>query len=221
MAVEEKPEKAENPLINTGIYVFQPNIFDAVKNIEAGQKDLTDAVTLLLEEQDGRFEMVEDYWIDIGSPEKLRRADRIKRDYMIMSTEIDETADIHENVEILGDAVVEENAVLKPGTVLEGKVFVGAGSIIGPNTVLKNTTVSRESLIGAANIESSLVFEKNILDATVFVEASVLAEDVDIKPGTVIRESFIGAGSFIDMNNSIRGVQFVPDARTDLSEISK
>ena len=59
------------------------------------------------------------------------------------------------------------------------------------------------------------------MDSFVAVENTVLAEEVDIKPGTVIRECLIGARSFIDMNNSIRGTKFVPDARTDLGEISK
>ena len=63
--------------------------------------------------------------------------------------------------------------------------------------------------------------EENIIDPYVAVERSILGEESDTKSGTVIRESFIGGRSYIDMNNSIRGIKFVPDARTDLSEISK
>jgi len=65
------------------------------------------------------------------------------------------------------------------------------------------------------------MFGKVVVDPHSNLERSVIAEEVEIKSGTVIRDSFIGARSFVEMNNSIRGTKFVPDARTDLGEISK
>ncbi|MFB6292299.1 MAG: sugar phosphate nucleotidyltransferase [Candidatus Nanohaloarchaea archaeon] len=219
VSIQEKPEEAENPLINTGIYIFSPEIFEIIEEI--GSTDLTDAVESLVDEDGARFELVEDYWIDIGSPRKLWRADRIKREYDIQETDIDDSAEVHDQVEIDGKAVVEDEAVLKPGTVLEGEVYIGAGATVGPNTVVRNASIGPGSQVEADTVGSCLVFEDTILDAATVVEDAVLGEEVDVKPGTVIRESFIGPRSFIEMNNSIYGVQFVPDARTDLSEISK
>lgn len=215
--LEEKPEEAENPLINTGIYIFPPEIFDAIQD---SGKELMDAVEKLIDTGEARFELVEDYWIDINSPRKLLKADRVKRDYHV-GHEVSESADVSDRAEIDGDAIIEENASIKAGAVLEGKVFVGEGATVGPNTVVRDSTVSRNSVVEAAEVDSTLLFERNVLESTCFIEGSVLGEEVDVKPGTVIRESFIGPRSFVEMNNSIRGVKFVPDARTDLSEISK
>lgn len=219
--LEEKPEDPENTLVNTGIYVFTPEIFSVLGEMESEQKELTEAVKKLIEEQETRFELVEDYWIDIGSLKRLWKADKVKRDHLVDSTEISEDAEVHESVEITGKAVVKDGAEVKAGTVIEGKTIIGENSIIGPNTTVRDSTVGSNSQIRSADIDSSVLFEKNIVDSFTSIESSIIAEESDIKSNTVIRESFIGPRSFIEMNNSIYGVKFVPDARTDLGEISK
>lgn len=219
--LEEKPDDPENTLINTGIYVFTPEIFSTLEGIEVEQKELTEAVQRLIEEKDARFELVEDYWVDIGSLKKLWKADEVKREFNIAETCIDEDAQVHESVEITGKALIESGAEIKAGTVIEGKTIVKKNSMIGPNTTVRDSTVGPNSQVRSADIDSSVLFEKNIVDSFTNLENCVIAEESDIKSNTVIRESFIGPRSFIEMNNSIYGVKFVPDARTDLSEISK
>jgi NDP-sugar pyrophosphorylase family protein len=220
-ALEEKPEDPDNSLVNTGIYVFRPEILDVIEELEGDEKFLTDAVKQLLETGDVTFEIVSDYWIDAGEPGKLLKGDRIKREFSIEEEDISDTAEVHEKAEILGDARIEDDAVIKPGVVIEQDVFIGKGAEIEPNTHIKNSTVSRGSLVNADRVEDCLIFENCIIDSGVAVENSILGEEVDMRSGTVMRESFIGARSYIEMNNSIRGVKFVPDARTDLHEISK
>lgn len=219
--IEEKPEKPENPLINTGVYAFKNSIFDRLNQLDEEENSLTDAVNLEIQENGARFELIQDYWIDIGSGEKLWKADQIKRQKHIQETKISEDAEISEKSTIEGKAKIEAGAEIKPGTVIEGKAFIGQNTVIGPNTVIKDSSITRESQLDQCSVEETLLFENNILDAYTVIENSVLGEETDVKPGTVIRESLIGARSFIEINNSIRGTKFVPDARTDLSEISK
>ena len=219
--IEEKPEKPENPLINTGVYAFKNSIFKHLDRLDQEETSLTDAVRFEIEENGARFELVQEYWVDIGSGEKLWKADQIKRENEIKSQEFSENADISDEASIEGEAIIQEGVEVKPGTVIEGKTFIGKNSTIGPNTTVRDSTITRGSQLDQCSVEESLVFEDNILDAYTAVENSVLGEEVDVKPGTVIRESLIGARSFIEINNSIRGTKFVPDARTDLSEISK
>ncbi len=217
-SIKEKPEEADNILVNTGIYAFSPRVFKLIE--QSGSGDLTEALESLI--KDGaRFELVEDYWIDIGSPRKLWKADMIKRGELVEDAGVHEDAEIHESVEITDEAVVEKGAELKPGTVLEGDCLVGENATVGPGTVLRNSTVGKNCQVRKASVTETLLFEDCILDEHVAVEHSILGEETDIKPGTAIRESFIGARSFIEMNNSIYGASFVPDARTDLGEISK
>jgi len=93
--------------------------------------------------------------------------------------------------------------------------------MIGPNTTLRDSTIGSDSQVRSADIDSSVILEKNIVDSFTSIENCVIAEESDTKSNTVIRESFVGPRSFIEMDNSIYGVKFVPDARTDLGEISK
>lgn len=214
-SLEEKPEKAENPLVNTGIYVFSDGIFDYLE----GEDSLTDAVASVIDSDGARFELVEDYWIDVGSPRKLWKADRTVRQYDIEGGQVSEEAEVSETAEV-GDAVVEKDARVEHGAVVGDSSYIGEGATVGPGAVVEDSTVGSGSVV-RGRVEKSLVFHHAFLGANTAVQDSVIGEEVDVKPGTVIRESFIGPRSFVEVNNSIYGVKFVPDARTDLGEISK
>ncbi len=219
--INEKPDEPDNSLVNTGIYMFEPEIIDLLEDLEDGQNSLVDAVKELAEKEEATFELVEDYWVDIGDPKTLKKADAVKREFEITETEIADSAEVHENVEIIGNAEIAEETVLKPGTVIEGDVYIGEGTVVEPNTRLKNCSISRNGVIDAESVRESVVFQENIVDPGVCIENCIIGEESDVRSGSVIRESFIGAGSYIEINNSIYGVKFVPDARTDLHEISK
>ncbi len=219
--LEEINENAEDyEKVNTGVYAFSPEIFSILEELE-GDKDLVEATSKLLADGGGNVVELEDYWIDVNSPRDLWNADQILREHGIEETEIHEGAEVHESADITGKAIVEEGAQVKPGTVLEGKVYIGRECVVGPNTVVRDSTVGHRSQVRASEIDSSLLFERNIIDSSTVLEDTVMGEETDVKSNTTIRESFIGPGSYVEMNNSIYGVKFVPDARTDLGEISK
>lgn len=217
--IEEKPQEAENSLINTGIYAFDTEIFDVINDSDS--ESLTEAIKSFISEEEARFDLVSDYWTDIGSPEKLWKADQQLRENMIRETAIHEEAEVAETAEIKGEAIVEPDAYIGPHTTIKGKSYIGENSRIEAGTVVDSSTITQGSMLSDCHVSETLVMEENIIDPYVAVERSILGEESDTKSGTVIRESFIGGRSYIDMNNSIRGIKFVPDARTDLSEISK
>ena len=219
--LEEKPENPDNVLVNSGIYMFDPEIFDLISEMSNKEKSLTEAVRKFIEEDEMTFELISDYWLDIGTPKKLLKADEVKREHEITDTEISENAEVHEEASIIGKAIIEDGAEILPGTVIEGEAFIGENCVIGPNTHIKNSSVSEENFVRPDSVIGSIVSQGSVLDSGVNVEASILGEETDIRSGSVLRESFIGSRSYIEMNNSILGVKFVPDARTDLSEISK
>ena len=219
--LEEKPEDPNNVLVNSGIYMFDPEIFELISEMNESEKSITDAVKEFIEDEEMTFEIISDYWLDIGTPRKLLKADEVKREHEILETDISEEAEVHEKASIIGNAIIEDGAEVLPGTVIEGEVLIGEDCIVGPNTHLKNCSISNNCYIRPEAVIDSIVFEDTVLDSGVTLEASILGEETDVHAGTVLKESFIGARSFIEMNNSIKGVKFVPDARTDLSEISK
>lgn len=217
--IKEKPDEPETPLINTGIYGLEPSIFDYIERLEDDETSIVEALNNMINEEMVKFELVETEWIDIGSFRKIRKADK----WMRQRHEgfISENAEIHENTHISENSIVRENAVIKPGSVIEENSYIGKNTVIGPNTTVRDSTVNNESSVDNSVVDRSILYEKNIVDPNVYIENSITGEETDIKSGTVIRESFIGSGSFIEINNSILGTRFVPEARTDLSEISK
>jgi NDP-sugar pyrophosphorylase family protein len=218
VGMAEKPEEPENTLVNSGIYVLEPDIFGLIDG--GGYSSLTKVINDNIEGFDCRFTIISDYWIDIGSPKKLWEADRVLRENEL-EPEISSEAEVSEKSNIGENVKVGKNAKIKDNVTVKGYTVISEGVNLDPNTVVRNSTLCKGTEIENADIDKSLILEDNIIDPYTRVEDTVLGEGTDIKSGTVIHESFIGPRSFIDMNNSVKGVKFVPDARTDISELSK
>lgn len=217
-SIEEKPEEPENTLVNSGIYILTPDIFQLLE--ASTQSSLTKVINENIEAFDARFRLIDDYWIDIGSPKKLWEADRVLRENELEEN-ISEKANVSEQASIGEKVKIEKNVTVEDGATIKKYTVLCEGAHIGPNTVIEESTVGKDAQLENCHIQSSLLFEENIIDSFVDLEQVVLGEECDLKSGSVLKESFIGPRSYIEVNNSIRGVKFVPDARTDLSEISK
>jgi len=76
----EKPSKSDAPsdIAISGMYVFEPEIFEAVKNVGKGQNgeyQLTDAIEILRKKNDNvGYKQILGTRIDVGTPERLREA---------------------------------------------------------------------------------------------------------------------------------------------------
>ncbi len=72
--IVEKPTKFVGNLINTGLYKFTPEIYQALEKIkesERGEYELTDSITLLAQQNKVYVIKVKVYWIDLGSKEDI------------------------------------------------------------------------------------------------------------------------------------------------------
>ncbi len=78
----EKPEPSEAPsnIAISGMYVFEPEIFDAIEEIgkgKGGEYQLTDAIDILRQRhQNVGYRDIKGTRIDVGTPERLREANR-------------------------------------------------------------------------------------------------------------------------------------------------
>ncbi len=76
--IAEKPDNPPSNLINTGTYVFPPEIYDYIDRTglsERGEYEITDSIEMMLE--DGlsvAHAKFDNYWIDVGRHEDLERA---------------------------------------------------------------------------------------------------------------------------------------------------
>ncbi len=77
--IVEKPKKFVGDLINTGLYKFTPEIFEALEQIKLsprGEYELTDAITILAEKGKVGVLNLEDYWLDLGSVEDIEKVEK-------------------------------------------------------------------------------------------------------------------------------------------------
>ncbi len=204
------------PLASTGIYGLHP---DFSRDIRACDGDLTKALDAAADDTDVHVEMVRGVYSRIDSPESMFEAGREARRNLTGHTS--EDASIHDTAYVSDEAVVREGAKIGPNAAVLGQSYVGVETKIGAGAVVEDSSVHSGTQVLNVDVRGSAVWEDAVLDPNTSVERSLIAEESVVRSGTSITQSFIGPRSHIETNNSIRGVKFVPDARTDLSEISK
>lgn len=76
--IVEKPKEFVGNLINAGLYKFTPDIFEALEQIdisERGELELTAAISLLAEGRKVKVMMLQDYWLDLGKKEDVKKVE--------------------------------------------------------------------------------------------------------------------------------------------------
>jgi len=74
--IVEKSQEFIGNFINTSLYKFTPDIFDAVFKIEKsprGEYEITDAISLLAKDKKVKVKKFTDYWMDFGRPDDVEK----------------------------------------------------------------------------------------------------------------------------------------------------
>jgi len=195
----EKPEKPPSDLINAGIYVFPPSIFDAISKTglsERGEIEITDSIGLLItgtsvKKDDFQVYEIADGWMDIGYP-----WDPLEANKMVVERLSKELGDefwknngtIEENVQIRGRVKVGKGSVLKSGTYIEGDVVIGESCDVGPNAYIRGTTSLGNGckVGGAAEVKNSIVMNGSKIPHHNYVGDSVIGEGCNLGSGTKV-----------------------------------
>ncbi len=170
----EKPTWGEifSDKINTGVYIFQPEVFDMIpagKNFDFSN-DLFPK--MLNEKLNLRGYNIEGYWKDIGNLEE----------YLIASKDFAQGKVKFYHPELIGKKVyIGEGSKIEPSVKLVGKCTIGKNCIIEKNAVIKNTSIGDNSYIGEG----------------VSITDSIIWENVKINDGVTILEDVIGKGTTI------------------------
>lgn len=77
LSVEEKPQKPKSNLAMTGLYMFDSQVFDFIKNLKPsarGELEITDAIMKYLNNNELSWAPIKGFWSDAGTFESLFRA---------------------------------------------------------------------------------------------------------------------------------------------------
>lgn len=166
-----QPEDALSDKISTGIYVFEPEVFNYMPTEgEYGfgrqlfPKLVNDGLPVLGIE-------INTYWSDVGTIQQYRESnfdalmglvslDLPGRLTVSGSNKmwLDEGAAVEENCAVRGLLMVGKNSRVGRGTTVTGKVVIGDNCIIEPNSVLHNSVIWSNSKVQAgAHLENSVI----------------------------------------------------------------
>lgn len=170
VSFQEKP-KAEDALsdwANTGIYFFEPKVYDYIPSLEEAPKyDVAgDLFPRLLEagEYMQAISVNKDmYWADLGTPDQYLQsvkdiaAGKVKLDLrpaIAPSTKIDPSANLEGSNEIGCNSIIEANVTLK-------------------NCVLWNSVTIKEG----ANLEDCIIGSNTVIEAGAKIKTKILVSD--------------------------------------------
>ncbi len=157
----EKPEKPKSNLALVGVYLFDKNIFKAVKAIKPSRRcelEITDAIQWLLNKgYTVESHKVNGWWKDTGKPEDVLSANRL----ILESIEKDINGEVIDST-IEGKVIIEEGAkVIK--SIIRGPVIIGENTKIINSYIGPFTSINSEVTIERSEIENSIVMKRSVI----------------------------------------------------------
>jgi mannose-1-phosphate guanylyltransferase len=157
----EKPSRDQAPsnLINAGVYVLSPKVFDYIPSGRAVSVE-REVFPKLAEEGKLGGHFVNGLWMDIGKPEEYLETNRIILD------------SLNKNLK----QKKAKNFEIKNPVALDTGVCIGEKSVIGPYAILgKNVIVGKY-----VEINNSVIFADVIIDDHVSINGAIIGEAAKI-----------------------------------------
>jgi len=177
----EKPKEPKTNLALVGIYLFTPEIHQAIAQIQPswrGELEITDAIQKLLDmSKSVRSHILKGWWLDTGKKDDLLEANRIVLDNLLkrdIKGKVDSESQIMGRVEIKAGAIIENSAVRGPVSIAEDchikNSFIGPFTSIGAGTVIEDSSV-----------EHSVILENSRVCRIERMEDCLIGRCVDLK----------------------------------------
>ncbi len=188
--IVEKPrrENAPSNLANAGIYLLNKEVFDALRKVKRsarGEWELTDAVTILVEEGKTVLaaQISKDDWFDIGRPWDLLDANV----WALKRMEHRVLGNVEDGAHLLGPVSLAETARIRSGVYIEGPCFIDEGADVGPNCFIRpNTSIGKNARVGnACEVKNSIIMDGTHVGHLSYVGDSILCEKCNLGAGTI------------------------------------
>jgi UDP-N-acetylglucosamine diphosphorylase/glucosamine-1-phosphate N-acetyltransferase len=185
--IYEKTARPPTLMANTGLYLFNPEVFDAIARTEKsprGEYEITDSLKILMSKKSGlRYQELR-FWLDLSYPWDLLAAN----ESMLTGLKAQNLGTIEENVVLKGAVDIGKNTIVRSGAYIEGPVIIGEDCAIGPNCYIRpTTTIGSDCHIGAAvEVKNSIIMNGSKIPHLSYVGDSVIGEGCNLGAGTKI-----------------------------------
>jgi len=203
----EKPPEGQQPsnLVNAGTWLFEPEVLARVPDDETAVVDgFCERVLFPGIIADGlRVQgFVEDLWVDVGSPERYLRANRLMLERV---------------AEQLGEDVVGlEGSAIAEDAKLSGLVYVGRGAAIASSArIIGPVVIGDQASIGeGAVVESSVLWERVAVGESARVSGSIVGGRVSIEAAASVRDAVLADGAMVAAAHQLAaGAKLMPGER--------
>ena len=185
--IVEKPKKVKSKLANAGVYIFSPEIFDAIKKTKKskrGEYELTTSIQIMINKGKKILVSPLNLWADIGRPWDLL----VANEYFLRG----QKGDIHGKVEhgayIESNVYVGEGSRIRSGSYIEGPTYIGENCDIGPNCFIRpSTSIGDKVRIGnGVEIKNSIIMDNTHVAHLSYVGDSIIGSNCNLGAGTTI-----------------------------------
>lgn len=174
------PDKSPSNLINAGVYVLDPKIFNY---IPAGRPvSIEHEVFPILAKEKKLFgyEFTE-VWIDIGKPNDYLLANKILLDAETKKRLIGNRVNLGKNIEFLDPVMIGEEVNIGSDSKIGTYAIIGKGSIVGRNVIIKNSVIFPNVTIGDdVTIRGSIIGEFSNIGSNVRINEGCIIGDYTI-----------------------------------------
>jgi mannose-1-phosphate guanylyltransferase len=186
----EKPSRdnVTTNMINAGIYILEPDI---LSYIAAGAFSMFehDVFPRLLEKGQAIYGYpFQDYWIDIGTPEKYLKLqhDLLRRYRGDNSIRFEGESFVHSSAQIEGPAVMGEACFIDRDSIIKGPVVLGAGCRVGKGAVIEGAVLWQDCQIGErSKLRNCLMASRCwVGQESEILDGCILGDDVQIGKGS-------------------------------------
>ncbi len=185
--IYEKTEKPPSHMANAGLYLFTPDIFDAISQTPKsprGEYEITDSLQLMIDKGHHISCQEIGYWLDISYPWDLLPAN----EFLMSTIEPQNLGKIEENVVMEGQVSIGKNTLVRSGSYIVGPVIIGQDCDIGPNCYIRPyTSIGDNCHIGSAvEVKNSIIMRDSKLPHHNYVGDSIIGEECNLGAGTKI-----------------------------------
>jgi mannose-1-phosphate guanylyltransferase len=200
----EKPPQGEEPsnLINAGTWLWEPDVLDRIPDDDTAVRDgFAERVLFPGIIADGlRVQgFTEGLWVDVGSPERYVRANRLL---------------LERTAKQLGRDVIFDDGVQAEGVEFIGQVLVGRGTKIGAGCRITGATViGHDTIIGPGTmIEASVIWEEAQIGSRARIHDSILGAYAGIGDGATVIGAVLGNGAEVEEGHELEpGARVMPE----------
>ncbi|OGR83614.1 MAG: glucose-1-phosphate thymidylyltransferase [Elusimicrobia bacterium RIFCSPLOWO2_01_FULL_54_10] len=178
--LEEKPKKPKSDMALVGVYMFDSNIFKAVKAIQPsgrGELEITDAIQYLI---DKKFKVmphtVSGWWKDTGRLEDLLEANGL----VLMSAKSRNDGAVDAESDLEGTVIIEKGAKVSKSRI-RGPAIIGERAEISNSYVGPNTSIYHDTRLKNCGIEHSIVLENSVIENVELIEGSLIGQNAVVR----------------------------------------